>query len=50
MHIHPRPFAEFLNICKMNSKRRIFSHQEKSLLIKIITDYKEKKRRQMVSP
>ena len=25
----------------MNSKRRIFSHQEKSLLINIIKDYKE---------
>ena len=40
-HIHLRSFAYFLNICKMNSKRRIFSHQEKSLLINIIKDYKE---------
>ena len=47
----PRPFADFLNICKMNSKRRIFSHQEKSLLINIVKNYKviEEKKKDDVS-
>ena len=34
MLIHLKVFTNFLNICKINSKRQIFSHQEKLLLIK----------------
>ena len=40
-NIHLKPFADFINICKMNSKRRIFSHHEKSLLINVMKNYKE---------
>ena len=51
MHIHLRPFADFLNIFKMNSTKQIFSHQEKSLLINIIKGYKliEEKKKDDVS-